>query len=140
MRRRSPSSRGFGLLDALIALAILAFGMLAMTRFQSRTIAGTSEAATRTTASGFSDELMSTLLVDVANAVCYTKPAAGGCGSTAAQARLEDWATRTAAALPGPVTTGAVLGVDGRYTVTITWTGKESGTTRTLQAVTDARL
>lgn len=132
--------RGFGLLDALIALAILAFGMLAMSRFQSRTVAGTTEATTRMVAAGLGDELVSTLLVDPSNSACYTKPAAGVCGSTAAKARLDDWAARTAAALPGTVTTGAVLAVDGRYTVTITWTGKESQTTRTLEAVTDARI
>ena len=121
-------------------MAILAFGLLGMSRFQNRTVASTTEAATRTLASTFSDELMSTLLVDLGNAACYTKPAVGACGSAAAKARLDDWAVRIAAALPAPVTTGAVLGVDGRYTVTVTWTGKESQATRTLEAVTDARL
>lgn len=137
---RTPHARGFGLLDALIALAILAFGLLAMTRFQSRTVAGVTEASTRTTASSLGDELMSTMLVDIANASCYTLPATGTCTSTSARARTTDWATRTAAALPSPVTTSAVLGADGRFTVTITWTGKESGATRTLEAVSDARL
>lgn len=132
--------RGFGLLDALIALAILAFGMLAMSRFQNRTVAGTTEATTRVVAAGMGDELVSTLLVDPSNAACYTKPAAGVCGSTSAKARLDDWAVRAAAALPGTVTTGAVLAADGRFTVTITWTGKESQATRTLEAVTDARI
>lgn len=131
--------RGFGLLDALIGLAILAFGLLAMTRFQGRTVAGTTEAAARTTASAFSDELLSTMLVDIGNAACYTLPAAGTCGSSAARARTTDWATRAEAALPGPVTTSAVLAANGRFTVTLTWTGKESGATRTLEAVSDAR-
>lgn len=141
-RTRYPGKRqrGFGLLEALIALAILAFGMLAMSRFQNRTIAGTTEATTRIVASGLGDELISTLLVDPSNSACYTKPATGSCGSATAKARLDDWALRTAAALPGTVTTAAVLAVDGRFTVTITWTGKESQTTRTLEAITDARI
>lgn len=131
--------RGFGLLDAMVALVILTFGLLGMSRFQNRTIASTTEAATRTIALGFSDELLSTVLVDAGNAACYSKPAAGVCGSAAAQARVTDWATRTAAALPGPVTTTATLGASGRFTVTITWKGKESQETRTLEAATDVR-
>lgn len=134
------TSRGFGLIDAMIALTILAFGMLAMTRFQSRMIAGATDAHGRLTAQQFSDELIATALVDIANAACYTKPQVGACGSSAAAARTTDWATRTAAALPGTVTTGAVLDAgSGRFTVTINWTGKQAGDTRTLEASTDVR-
>lgn len=133
-------ARGFGLIDAMIALAILAFGLLAMTRFQARMIAGATEAQGRMTAQQFSDELMATALVDLANAACYTKPQVGTCGSATASARVTDWATRTTAALPGTVNTGAVLNAGtGRFTVTINWTGKESGDTRTLEAATDVR-
>ena len=41
-------------------------------------------------------------------------------------------------ALPGDVETTSALDGD-RLTVTITWTGKESGETRTLEVTTDVR-
>ena len=55
-------SRGIGLIDALIALAILSFGMLGMARFQSRIVMGASESQSRTVAAQFNDELINTAL------------------------------------------------------------------------------
>ena len=133
-------SRGVGLLDALIAMAILAFGMLGMTRLQARMVAQATETQTRTTAMQLGDELLNSALVDTANAACYTVPQVGVCAKAAAKTHATDWATRTKAALPGAPTAGAVLdAATGRMTVTLTWTGKESGETRTLVAVTDVR-
>lgn len=132
--------RGVGLFDALIALAILSFGLLAMTRFQGRMIAQTTESMSRQTAGQFSAELLSTVLVDVGNAPCYTLPQAGVCNNADAEARTADWATRVAAALPGPVNTESTLdAATGRLTVVIDWRGKESGETRRLETVTDVR-
>ena len=142
---RQPSarlrlSRGVGLLDALVAMAILAFGLLGMTRLQTRMVAQATETQNRMTAMQLSDELLNTALVDTANAACYTVPQVGACGKAAAEARGTDWETRAKAALPGTPTAGAVLDVGtGRMTVTLTWTGKESQETRTLVAVTDVR-
>ena len=132
--------RGSGLLDGLIALAILAFGMLAMTRFQGRMVAQTTDAQARQVATQFSSELLATVLVDSTNAACYTLPQAGACGNADAKTRTTDWATRVAATLPGDVaTTAALNAATGRMTLTITWTGKDNGETRTLRTVTDVR-
>ncbi len=137
LRRRA---RGFGLIDGLIALALLAFGLLAMTRFQSRLVASTTEAQGRLNALQFSDELLASVIVDPVNAACYTLPRVGACASATAIDRTTDWALRTVAALPGTVTTSSVLDAGtGRLRVAITWTGKESAETRTLEATTDAR-
>ncbi|MCW5634251.1 MAG: pilus assembly protein PilV [Rubrivivax sp.] len=132
--------RGSGLLDGLIALAILAFGMLAMTRFQGRMMAQTTEAQSRQVATQFTSELLATVLVDTPNAACYTLPQAGTCGNAAAQARAADWQTRVAAALPGTVASTATLDAGtGRMTVVVSWTGKDSGDARRLETVTDVR-
>jgi Tfp pilus assembly protein PilV len=142
---RQPSarlrlSRGVGLLDALVAMAILAFGLLGMTRLQTRMVAQATETQHRMTAMQLSDELLNTALVDTANAACYTVPQVGACGTPTAKARGTDWETRSKASLPGTPTAGAVLdAATGRMTVTLTWTGKESQETRTLVAVTDVR-
>lgn len=136
-RRRA---RGFGLFDALISMAILAFGMLAMTRFQSRMVAQASESQHRAMATQLAAEQLSTVLVDATNAACYTRPQTGTCGNAAAITRTTAWAGRVALALPGTVSTIAALdNATGRMTLTITWTGKDSGDTRTLQTTTDVR-
>ena len=133
---------GVGLFDALISMAILSFGMLAMTRFQGRMVAQTTESQSRQVATQLAAEHLSTVLVDAANAACYTKPQAGACGNAGAKTRTTAWATRVAATLPGTVTTAAALNGNtppDRMTLTITWTGKDSGDQRTLVTQTDVR-
>lgn len=141
-------SRGAGLFDALIALAILSFGLLAITRFQGRMVAQTTETQSRQTASQLAGELLSTVLVDVGNAACYTRPQSGACSNSGAITRTTEWATRTAASLPGTVTVAATLGPvsgppvvpAGQFLVTITWTGKATSDTHTLAVTTDVRF
>lgn len=135
-RRRS---RGFGLIDSLIALAILAFGMLGMTRLQTRSLAQATESQSRTTAAQMGDELISSALVDTANKACYTLPAAGTCGSVTAKAIADDWKTRLVAGLKDGAATSSYDATTGRLKVVITWTGKQTGDTRTLEATTDVR-
>lgn len=130
--------RGLGLIDALIALAILAFGLLGMTRMQTNLVRQTTESQARLTAAQLGDELLSTVLVDLGNVGCYTLPDAGDCDSEAARDRAEDWETRVGAALPGDVEAASAV-ADGQFTVTITWTARDSGETRTLEATTDVR-
>lgn len=128
------------MLDGLIALAILAFGLLAMTRFQGRMVAQTTESQSRQVATQLAGELLSTVLVDGANAACYTLPQAGACGNASAITRTTAWSTSVTAALPGPVTATSTLdGTGERLTVNIGWLGKDSGDTRTLEIVTDVR-
>lgn len=140
---RQRRVRGFGLIDALIALAILAFGLLGMTRLQARVLAQATESQSRMTASQLGDELVSLALVDNTNAPCYTLPAAGVCGSAAATAIADDWELRALAALKDGSTVTATYtdtGSDsGRFSVVITWTGKQTGDTRRLEATTDVR-
>ncbi len=138
-RPRRHRARGFGLLDGIIGLVIFSFGLLAMTQFQARMVRASTEAQGRMTAVQLSDELISSALVDVNNAPCYTLPQVGVCSSARAQVQTNDWATRTGAALPGTVTTSSVLAANGQLTVAIGWTGKESNTTRRLEATTDVR-
>lgn len=145
IRRPMPSyrwraARGVGLLDAMIAMAILAFGMLGMTRLQARMVSQGSETQSRMAAARLADELLSLALVDPANAACYTLPQTGACGKAEASVMAAAWKVRAEAELTGTPTAGAVLDVaNGRLTVTLTWTGKESQDPRTLVAITDVR-
>ncbi|MFY9510802.1 MAG: type IV pilus modification protein PilV [Rubrivivax sp.] len=138
-RRRPPPQRGFTLIDALIALALLAFGLLGMTRLQTRALAQATEAQSRTTAAQLGDELISSVLVDTANRNCYTLPASGACGSTVASALAANWKTRVQSGLKSGSATSTYDATTGRMRVVISWVGKGSGETRSLEATTDVR-
>lgn len=141
-KHRFQTQRGFGLFDALISLAILSFGMLAMTRFQARTVAQTTDAQSRQVATQLAAEHMGTVLVDVENAACYTVPFSGTCSNAGAKTRTALWAARVASApLPGSVSTTVALdSTTSLMTLVISWTAKDSTEgTRTLRTVTDVR-
>lgn len=141
--RRTPCpdrrrSRGVGLFDALVALAILGFGLLAMTRLQTRLVAQATEAQQRILAMQFGDELLSTALVDAGNAACYTLPLAGACGSATAKALADDWKVRALAGVPGATAATSTLNVaTQRLQVTLNWTGKSTTDVHSLQMSTD---
>jgi type IV pilus assembly protein PilV len=137
MRRRA---RGVGLIDALIALTILAFGLLGLTRMQGKLLVQSTEAQQRMVATQFTDELLNTMLVDSANAQCYSLPAAGTCGSTAARARADEWQTRALAALPGNTSATSVIDTTtNRMTVRLSWKFKEDTEDRTHEVISDIR-
>lgn len=135
---RPRRQRGISLIDALIAMAILSFGLIGMTRMQGRMVSASTDAQLRTTAVQLADELLNTALVDVSNANCYTLPQVGACGSPAATARTTDWAARVLAAMPGTATRGVTLDA-GRMTVSIGWTARDASDPRLLNVVTDVR-
>lgn len=139
-RAVSRRQRGVSLIDALIAIAILSFGLIGMSRMQGRMVSSATDAQLRTTAVGLADELLNTMLVDNANAACYTLPQTGGCGSATAIARANDWAARVTAAMPGTVTKGVTINVaNGQMTVSIGWTARDSSDPRLLNVVSDVR-
>lgn len=141
------AQRGVGLFDALVALAILAFGLLALTGFQSRLVSQGTEAQQRMVASQLADELLNTALVDAAsNTTCYMLPVSGSCTAAGATALsyTSGWKTRVMSALPNAATPTVGTDASGRLTVTLqwTWTSKDGSTspgTRTHTVISDPR-
>lgn len=139
--------RGVGLLDAMAALACLAFGMLAMTDFQTKLVAQGTEAQQRQIASQLADELLNVALVDATtNTSCYVLPVTGTCPAAGATglAYTAAWRARVLAALPNAVTPTVTSAGSGRLTVTLgwTWTSKNGSTPaepRTHTVISDAR-
>jgi type IV pilus assembly protein PilV len=144
MKTPRVAQRGVGLLDALIAMAILAFGLLALTRFQGRMTMQTTDVQNRAVALQFADQLMSMALVDPKNVSCYTLPAAGVCANATSRAGADAWKTDLVDnhALPGTVTATSEL-AGTRLKVVIGWTAKdgtdETGSQRQLTAETDVQ-
>lgn len=119
---RRRGARGFTMIESLVSMTILGFGLLQLVAFEGRLIGQGTEAQHRMTATLFADELLNTMLVDVDNAACYTVPQAGACSSEEARARAADWQQRALAALPGsPKATSHIDAATARMTVTLSW-------------------
>jgi type IV pilus assembly protein PilV len=121
--------RGIGLIDALVALSMLAFGMLGMTRMQGRLITQGSDVQVRLAASRAAEELLGMVLADSANAACYTLPDPGTCSSTTASTSAATWKTAALASLPthSSVQPSAVVTLDsstGLFKVVVSWAAK----------------
>lgn len=133
-----PPRRGLGLLDALIGLALLSIGMLALAGFQTRLVAQTSEAQARNQAMQFANELLSLALVDPANLDCYRLPAGGSCGNAAALNETAQWGERVLGQLPGALLAQATRS-GTQMTVLIQWSREPGAEARRLQVTTDVQ-
>ena len=125
------------LVEGMAALLILSFGILGLSRFQVGMIAQTTDAQTRLQATSLTEELLSQVRVDGANAACYTLPQQGACGSAIASQHTAKWATRAMDA--GFETATVALPAANRLTATLTWTSKAFQEIRTHTVTTDAR-
>jgi type IV pilus assembly protein PilV len=136
----SRGQRGFGLFDGIVSLSLLAFGMLALTRFETRLGGIANESTQRTQAAVLADELLNAMLTDNANANCYTLPAVTPCGSPTARAATDAWKVRVMAKLPHASTPKSEIDAGtGRMTVTLSWYHKDAAETRTHQVQSDIR-
>ena len=130
-RRRQ---RGAGLFDAVIALAVLAFGMGALSRLQARMVTQSTDAQVRLNASRMADELLSMVVADSASAFagCYTLPSPPpSCSNSTASTDASNWKTAALASLPGTTTSPASVSAtlnaaSGLFQVTLQWAGKET--------------
>lgn len=140
-RLAGPYPRGIGLIESLIAVAILSFGLIGLMGMQARMISSATEAQLRGTAAQLADELLSLARVDTGNAACYTLPQAGTCSSAVAAASTTDWGTRVGSSLPGTVTRTVSLNAPtGRLTVRIGWTARDTAdAARLMEVATDVR-
>lgn len=125
-RTRRHALRGFGMLEALIAMVVLVFGLLGMSRFQAKVVKAGTDGQVRLQALRMADQLANLVRIDLpANAACYTAPAAGVCGNAAARTLTDNWRAAALAALPGTATATSTLNAaNGRLTIRLGWTGK----------------
>jgi prepilin-type N-terminal cleavage/methylation domain-containing protein len=137
--RRRPA-RGFSMIECLVSMSMLGFGLLELVSFEGRLIGQGTEAQHRMTATLLADELLNTMLVDVDHAGCYTVPQAGDCSSEEARVRAADWQQRALAALPGDAkATSRIDAASDRMTVTLSWQFKPGAETRQHEVSSDIR-
>jgi type IV pilus assembly protein PilV len=148
MRHRPRAQRGLTLLEALVALVILAFSMLGLVGMQARLLGASTDAQHRVLAAALADRLLSHAVVDPTHAACYVLPAPPpDCSSAMASAIAAQWqadvaqlpdGAASAALLTLPMAGGAFTGSQQQLRVQLQWTGK-SGTPHRVEATTDVR-
>lgn len=142
MKKNIRHQRGVSLIEAVIALAILAFGLLGVASLQTRVTQQATDGMTRVLAARLGDELLSLALVDRASSACYVLPtAAAGCTSTVATTAATSWRTQALSVLPpGATAVSELTDSNQRLTVTITWSDRAYGETRTVGMTTGVAL
>jgi len=131
MRSKSPAStqRGILLLEALVAILIVSFGILGLVALWANSIKNASEAQFRSDASYLANELISEMWLSRPITLAYTPPTA--------------WTTRVASALPGGEGT-VDMANDGngllQATINVKWTvpGHDQHTYQTVARINGA--
>ncbi|UCU92279.1 hypothetical protein [Hydrogenophaga taeniospiralis] len=130
--------RGSGLIEPLIAIAVLGVGILGIARFQLGMVAQTTDSQARLAATTLADELASLVRVDHVRAACYTLPQKGGCAGAGAEQQAQAWKTRAEQTLPGFKSASAEI-TGNEFVVSLVWTSKAFSESRKLEVRTDVR-
>ncbi len=121
-RRPAPRTRGFVLLEALVAILLFVVGVLGILGLQAGMTRAQTEAGIRSEAAYLTQELLGLMWADVPNLAGFAI-SGGSCTATACQR----WLEKAKAALPGggaAVTVAAIAdGSTGSdVDITVTWT------------------
>ncbi len=113
---RRAASRGFSLIEALVALLVFSFGVLGIVGLQMTMTKAQTAGKFRADASFLATQLVGTLWADRPNLGQY---ATAKCSSNA---QCSDWSAKVAALLPNGSSTVTVNGTTGVVTILIRWT------------------
>jgi type IV pilus assembly protein PilV len=116
----TKGTRGFMLLEALVALLIFAFGVLGLVGLQAAMTKAQSTAKYRADAAFLAQQVLGTMWSDAPNLANYATANCTG------YARCNSWVSKVAGTLPGGAATVTLAAND--VTVAITWTQPNEGT------------
>lgn len=134
-------ARGFAMVEVLVAVVVLSFGLLGLAGLQASSLRNSASALQRSIATFYAADMADRLRANPAGRIAggyddvSAIPADPGClssGCTAlemAQYDAYDWGTKLAADLPGGL--GRVAAAAGQYTITVLWDDERTGATGT---------
>lgn len=118
-RKPGPErQQGIALLEVLIAILLISFGILGIIGLQANAIGFTTDARNRIEAGALADRIVAQMWVDPANLASYAWAGSGSPPSV-----LTNWVNDVQAALPNASTLPPTIdvGVDNVVTVTLRW-------------------
>jgi type IV pilus assembly protein PilV len=137
-RSLAARQRGATLIEILVSVLILSFGLLGMAALQTRALQGNQSSLNRSQAVMLNNSMLDAMRIDRANAqggnynmsnVCG--PAGIGSGTTLADNNRRDWLTAARDNMGGsddsPICGTITCGVNFVCTVTLTWDDSKSG-------------
>jgi type IV pilus assembly protein PilV len=131
-RHRPRRSRGFSLMEVLVALLVLAIGLLGLAALQAQGLRYNHDAYVRSQATSLAYDIIDRMRANRANATDYAidlAPLAGEpCDPTLAtiEAELTCWLRNVQLALPGGTAAIAVNPDPNYVDVTVSWTDRET--------------
>lgn len=131
---RRAATAGFALLEALVAILLVAVGVLGLVGLQAKMTHAQTASKFGGDATYLATELIGTMWVDTPNLASYATTSAAPCS----YARCSDWLAKVATALPkGKASVTVAAGV---VTIAVSWTVPSDGlhTYSTTTAVTAA--
>lgn len=118
-RKAAPDRQtGVALLEVLIAILLISFGILGIIGLQANAIGFTTDARNRIEAGALADRIVAQMWVDPANLASYD-----WAGSGSPPAVLASWVDDVKAALPNATSLPPTvdIGIDNVVTVTLRW-------------------
>lgn len=126
IKPRPGAQRGFAMIEALVAVVILAIGLIGTLGLQARSYAALEDSAMRTEATLAAESLLGIMVTDQANLAAYAVAE-----KAAPSAQLKPWYDATVARIPsatiGVTVTPGTDAAGSRVDIKIAWTRK-SGT------------
>lgn len=127
--------RGSSMLEALVAILIFSFGVLALISLQAVSIKNSIDAKYRSDASYLANQIIARMWVDRNNIDAYGHYQAGGVcapftGSASGNANVTAWAAQVASLLPGAASNKTqiqvtTVGTTKQVKVTVCWQGPQ---------------
>ena len=137
-----PRQKGFTLIEVLVAVIVLAIGLLGMAGLQATALRYTSTAYQRSQATSLAYDIADRMRANVgaARAGAYNIPlnATAPTGNTLAASDLQEW--RRAQANTLPAGTGSITQIGNIFTITIQWDDDRDATTAALSFQMDTDL
>lgn len=130
---------GFVLLEPLIAIVLLSFGVLALAHFQIKSIAQATDNRSRMSAVAQVEGLLTLVRLDATNKGCYVLPSPSSCSVNSAQAQAQEWLEGVKKEVPGYASASAETVGANQFKVRISWTSKAFKEARYYEALTDLR-